>query len=51
MNPSSTTPEIAENADAEAGAVQAADSGQGQALETASDGVGAYDTTDVGGDP
>ncbi len=47
VGPSSTTPEIAENADAEAGAVQAADSGQGQALETASDGVGAYDTTDA----
>lgn len=44
MNSEASAPQLAENADAEAGAVQAADSGQGSGLEP-NDGVGAYDTT------
>jgi lipopolysaccharide assembly outer membrane protein LptD (OstA) len=47
MNSSATTPEIAENADAESGAVRAADSGQSQGLEGPDDGSGLYDTTDA----
>lgn len=43
MSPSSSTPEIAENAEAETGAVRAADSGQG--TETPADGIGVFDTT------
>ena len=45
MNSSSNTPEIAENAEAETGAVRAADSGQGEGLESPTDGAGVYDTT------
>jgi len=45
MSSSATTPSVAENADAEAGAVRVADSGQDPGLETSSDGVGVYDTT------
>jgi hypothetical protein len=43
MNSSESTPAVPENAGAESGAVQSADSGQGDELE--SDGNGAYDTT------
>jgi LPS-assembly protein len=43
MSSSSTTPAIAENADAESGAVQAADSGQGP--EAPDDAIGVFDTT------
>ena len=42
MAPSSNTPEVAENAEAESGAVVSADAGQGPG---GGDGVGAYDTT------
>jgi lipopolysaccharide assembly outer membrane protein LptD (OstA) len=43
MNSSASTPDIPENANAESGAVQAADSGQRP--DTPADGVGVFDTT------
>ncbi len=44
VNSSTPPPPVAENAEAESGAVRAADSGQGQGIE-AGDGNGVYDTT------
>jgi LPS-assembly protein len=45
MSSPSTPSEIAENADAESGAVRAADSGQAQGPGASDDGAGVYDTT------
>ncbi len=47
MNSAADTPEVPENAEAENGAVRAADSGQGAGVENTAENEGVYDTTDT----